>query len=601
MEISTRLSIQRKLSLEMLQELYNSNSKFFWLDSHLRKHTLSYLFLKPIDWIVCKSQEEVETKLNDLDSALKEGYWVAGYFTYEFGKLLLNFLEIKTNIPYFHFAVYESPIVFQEFKIPKQNNNFQILNLQTSLIKQDYEQNVLKIQDLIQNGKVYQINYTFFLEFEFLGSSLELYLALRDQQKTDYSVFVFYDFPILSLSPELFFKIKGNKIETKPMKGTFAKNVNVFDEIKNKAENFMITDLLRNDLGKICKIGSVKVKNLFIEEKYSFVNQFTSTITGELKANISFSQIIKALFPSGSITGAPKKESMKHITFLEKTNREIYTGSIGFFSPKKRALFNVAIRTIQLSNQKGKMGIGSGIVFDSQPEEEWKESFVKAKFFLNILDFIIFETVLLKDGKFILKKAHLERLFSSCEFFQFAIDKQKIISEINNLEKKFQHGKYRVKWIIDKKSNFQFEVYDITQEWKFLKDKTKRKKILISKRTIKSNNIFLFHKTSQREFYNSEYENLDKKVFIDKVFFNEKEELTEGCISNVFVLIENVYYTPPISSGLLNGVFREYLLKKFPKLFQEKILHFQEVLKSKKIFICNSLRGILRVEEAILE
>ena len=585
---------QKTVSFTLIQNLYNSKKQFLWMDSNQKsQQALSYLFYEPIEWIQCNEKNTWETKLKELNYAIQDGYWVAGIVNYEFGEQIQNLTHKNLNFPYFQFGVYEKPSVFKNLEIYEKNYNFQIQNLSTNIAQEEYIENIYKILDWIKAGQTYQINYTFFLEFDFFGSALEFYLFLREQQKTKYSAFVFYNFPILSLSPELFFKLQGNAITTKPMKGTTTKKLTHFEELKNKAENFMITDLLRNDLGKICKLGSIKVKNLFQEENYSYLKQFTSTIKGQLQPNLSFSEIILALFPSGSITGAPKREAMKKISILENQEREIYTGSIGYFSPKRKALFNIAIRTVQINEQKAKIGIGSGIVFDSKPIEEWKECFAKAKFLLNAIDFDLFETVLFRNGKFFLKKAHIKRILNSCDFFQIPVNKILFLKEIKKLEKNSCEN-FRFKWKIDKQGNFSFER---TQFTPFQKEG----KILIAKNKINSKNIFLYHKTTEREFYNLEFSNLDKKIFIDKIFLNEKEEITEGCITNIFVKIENVYYTPPQSCGLLKGTYRTYLLKKYPKFFREKILKVEDLQKSQKIFICNSIRGIVKVESFYIE
>lgn len=587
MKTQPYFEFQKTLSIERIQNLYNSQQKFLWMDANQRhKKSLSYLFYEPLGWIE-SSEKNWEAQLKELNYAIQNGYWIAGIINYEFGERIQN-LSSKTFLsPYFQFGIYEKPIVFKNITISEKNYNFQVQNFSTSVNESEYLQNISKILDWIREGKTYQINYTFFLELDFIGSALDFYLFLREQQRTNYSAFVFYDFPILSLSPELFFKLQNNTITTKPMKGTTTKTLTRLEEIKNKAENFMITDLLRNDLGKICKLGSVKVKNLFQKEDYHFLKQFTSTVNGKLQTNISFSEIILALFPSGSVTGAPKKESMKKISILENEPRGIYTGSIGYFSPRRKALFNIAIRTLQIQNHKAKMGIGSGIVYDSKPKEEWKECFTKAKFVFNAIHVELFETVLMRRGKFFLKRLHLRRILNSCSFFSIAVKPLQFVREIKNIEKNSSEN-LRWKWKINSNGKLSFEKTELNSF-------QKKGKILVAKNRVNSKNIFLYHKTNQRDFYNFEFSTLNKEIFIDKIFLNEKNEITEGCISNVFLLLGRVYYTPPVSSGLLNGVFRNYLLKKFPNLFQERVLKLEDLQKSQKIFICNSVRGIMKV------
>lgn len=589
MKTQPYFEFQKTLSIERIQNLYNSQQKFLWMDSNQEhKTSLSYLFYEPLEWIECNCSHNWEIKLKEIDHAIQNGYWVAGIINYEFGEKIQNLSSKTFLFPYFQFGIYEKPIAFKNITINEKNYNFQVQNFSTSVRESEYLQNISKILDWIREGKTYQINYTFFLEFDFLGSAFDFYLFLREQQRTNYSAFVLHDFPVLSLSPELFFKLQNNTITTKPMKGTTTKNLTRLEEIKNKAENFMITDLLRNDLGKICKLGTVKVKNLFQKEDYNSLKQFTSTVNGKLQANVSLSEIILALFPSGSVTGAPKKESMKKISILENEPRGIYTGSIGYFSPKRKALFNIAIRTVQIQKNKAKIGIGSGIVYDSKPKEEWKECFTKAKFLLKAIPLEVFETVLMRRGKFFLKRAHLRRILNTCSFFNIPVKPLQFVREIKNLEQNSSEN-LRWKWKVDWNGNTSFEKTELMQF-------CKKGKILIAKNRVNSKNIFLYHKTNQREFYNQEFFTLNKEVFIDKIFLNEKEEITEGCITNIFVKIGKVFYTPPKEAGLLEGVYRNSLLKKFPKLFQEKVLKLEDLQKSQKIFICNSIRGIMKVK-----
>lgn len=360
------------------------------------------LFKDPVKVLTCYKLKDVEKILEQIPNYLNNGYFIAGYLTYEAGFFssphLMPLLEGKKEKPLLWFGVYDKveKLKGSPFKGDIQNSSrFKISNFNFEYTQDQYVSKINQIKKYIQNGDTYQINFTGKLSFNFEGSPSALFQELSKKQKVCYASFIKHNQKtILSLSPELFFHQKGSSIFVKPMKGTLKKGKNpkenqklkkeLFNCPKNRAENLMIVDLLRNDLNRICKTGSVQSSSLFDIETYKTLFQMTSSIKGELLEKEDYVLLFKSLFPCGSITGAPKISSMQIIDKLEESERGIYTGNIGYFSPNGESCFNVAIRTLELEPEKAQMGIGGGIVWDSEPLKEYDECFLKASFLTKL-------------------------------------------------------------------------------------------------------------------------------------------------------------------------------------------------------------------------
>ena len=367
----------------------------------------SFLFLDPIHTLRADTIDEVPALLADIERYLARGCYAAGYFGYEAG---YHFEKIAGVIPETSplawFGIYRAPLVFNHLTgafegegepVPAPGGadlprgDYAITDLRYSIPAEAYIRSVETIQDLIRAGWTYQINFTGKYVFTFHGSALVLYEALKRRQRVSYGAFIqVQGRTVLSFSPELFFRRRGDTLVTKPMKGTVRRGRTCEEDLalqewlrndpKNRAENVMIVDLLRNDMGRIAEIGSVLVPELFAVEKYLTLCQMTSTIEGTLCPGVSYYDIFHSLFPSGSVTGAPKIRSMQIIHELEGDARGVYTGAIGYFSSAQEAVFNVAIRTLVIEGDRGEMGVGSGIVADSDPREEYRECQLKADF-----------------------------------------------------------------------------------------------------------------------------------------------------------------------------------------------------------------------------
>ena len=348
----------------------------------------SYLFFDPIKTITAFSQDEVAQALNEINEiAQSKKYWLAGYVTYEAGYSFLPKIfncDEKSKRPLVWFGVYEDAAELED-EDGFCTNLKQSLQIKKNIDYPKFQEAILKIKDEIKSGNTYQVNFTFDSSIIASGySDEELYFMLRQAQKTQYSAFIRNEFDtILSFSPELFFKIDKNKITAKPMKGTFSRtNEFISVDEKTKAENLMIVDLLRNDIGKVADKGTVKVESLLDVEIYSTLHQLTSTITGDISC-VDYCEIFKALFPCGSVTGAPKIETMKIIKKLEQGERGIYCGALGYISPKGKSVFSVPIRILQKNGKTWTYRVGSGIVWDSKPEAEWEENDLKMAFLKN--------------------------------------------------------------------------------------------------------------------------------------------------------------------------------------------------------------------------
>ncbi len=548
-------------------------------------------FTDPVDILEVNSFDQIDDFFSKLHKYLEKGYYSAGYFSYEFGmvfekKLLNLYPDTTKNLACF--GIFKKPVKYRpEFK----NSNFKISNLKIKTPKEKYFQDLDKIKNYIKDGDIFQANYTTKLTFDFEGDLLDLYNWIRQAHPVPYSAYIkFKNKTILSFSPELFFEINQDKIKVKPMKGTLKRgkdkkedeyNKNwLRSDIKNQSENIMILDLMRNDLSKIAKHGSVRVNSFFDIEEYKTLFQMTSEAGAVLKDNLSYNNIFSSLFPSGSVTGAPKIRAMEIIKELENDNRGVYCGSIGYFSPEKKLVFNVAIRTIEFDGAKGQMGIGSGIVDDSDPEAEYQETLLKAKFLINInKDFKLIESLRWQKEYFLLD-LHLARLKKSAEYFDFNYDTENIKKELNKITRALDKNKiYKIRLLMDYLGNLEISLQEI-------KDNPEKIKIKISDKIINSNDIFLYHKTTNRELYDKEP---------DCIFFNENGELTEGAIYNIFIEKHGILYTPPALCGLLAGVYRQYLIGN--KDVIEKKIYKQELINADKIFLCNSVRGLM---EAIL-
>jgi para-aminobenzoate synthetase / 4-amino-4-deoxychorismate lyase len=351
------------------------------------------LFDEPLSVIKCYAPSELPDAFKKIEDALNTGYHVAGFISYEAGHLFEERLKFNdmTGFPLVQFGVYKNKLKVKSEKL--KVNEYQLSDIKLNISREEYGRNIDRIREHIANGDVYQITYCIKHKFNFSGDAYSLYKDLLKAQPVPYSAYIEDDdIKILSLSPERFIKKSGTELITEPMKGTWWRGKNVLADMieklkfgkdkKNKAENIMIADLLRNDLGRIGT--DIKWPKIHTITPYRTLFQMTSTVTGKVDRDIRVSDIFKAMFPSGSVTGAPKIRAMEIIKEIENEDRHIYTGAIGYITPQRDMYFNIPIRTILLRGERGEMGIGGGIVWDSTAEGEWNEGMLKSRFLTDL-------------------------------------------------------------------------------------------------------------------------------------------------------------------------------------------------------------------------
>ncbi len=577
-----------------------------------KENFLSYIFFEPVDIIRANCSDNIIGYFEKIER-YAERYYLAGYFSYELGYYFEDFkFRYSSPHPVINLAVFDKAVRFNHktgradrdvrglFARAEAEDSFILRNLRLDFNKQRYVQKINRIKKYIRRGDTYQVNLTGKYRFDFRGSAFSFYRDLKKRQNVPYGAFCkFKNEYVISLSPELFFRREGNRIYSRPMKGTLARGKNTGDDrmmfmrlensIKDKAENIMIVDLIRNDLGRISRTGSVKVSRLFNIEKYDTLFQMTSTVQGRLRKDINYYDIFRSIFPGGSVTGTPKIRTMQIIKELESYPRHIYCGALGMIFPGKRAAFNLPIRTVSIISRRGEMGIGSGITIASNPSREYEECLLKARFLTErYKPFRLLETILWA-GRFVFLREHLKRLSDSAEYFGFEFGKSELLAGLKALEVKFNTmDKYRIRLLLNADGRVDIE------HTPFSDDNREKKCIAISQERTDPRNIFHYHKTTNRDLYDREYARYCKRGYFDVIFVNIRGEVTEGATSNVIIQKRNRYCTPAVSSGLLPGIFRNYLLSK--GVVQEKIVTLDELYKADKIFLCNSVRGLNEVK-----
>ncbi len=610
--------------------VYNNFNKFIIFETRKfdEQNIYSYIFTNPVDIIQFNNSDNITRSFEKIENVLSKKLYVAGYFSYKLGYYLDYFekdnLFNKNNaeLPLMFLYVFKPPIIFDhtnnKFINLKSDSylttnqkpaNFNIFNHKINISKKEYVTKINKIKSYIAQGDTYQVNFTIKSKFRFSGNPLGLYYRLCKTQKVAYTSFIKTpEFNILSFSPELFIRKTGNVIITKPMKGTIQRGINVSDDNKNRyslfkskknrAENVMIVDLLRNDLARVSKYGDVYVKKLFEVEKFETLFQMTSTICTKTNPDINIYKLFNSIFPSGSVTGAPKIRTMQIIKELESDPRGVYTGAIGFITPEKDILLNVSIRTAVIKKNIGELGIGSGIVWDSEAEKEFEECKLKSLFLLKKpKKFKIIETVLWRKyfikynndvnshGYFLLKY-HIDRIKKSAQYFDFHFSEQKMLDYLVKLKfrlLKTNQDYYRVRILLSTDGKF-YVTHKVTNK---LSKTGSIQKIVLSKYTADIKNVFLYHKTTQRRYYNLGY--------FDVLFSNNIGQITETSRGNIFIKSGKYYYTPPIKCGLLPGVYREYFIKTSKNVIEKPLL-LKDLVNADKVFVTNSVIGLKQVE-----
>lgn len=549
-------------------------------------------FQDPVRVIAAHKVEEVLSCFQLVQEAVDNGYYAAGFLSYESAPAFdpAFIVNSGSSFPLLWFGIFSNP----EPTEMSSEGDFSVSNWEPSITMEEYKEAISSIKKSIQYGNTYQTNYTIRLHSHFSGDDLAFYTRLKMAQSSNYCAYIHTgEHSILSASPELFFHLDNGKITTRPMKGTIkrgasfeedASNANwLLHSEKNRAENLMIVDLLRNDLGMVAQSGTVAVEKLFEIEQYPTVHQMTSTITAKVSETTTLVDIFKAIFPCGSITGAPKISTMKIIADLENEPREVYCGAIGYITPNKEAIFNVPIRTVLInhSTSNAVYGVGGGVTWDSTSDGEYHEILAKAKLLEEKpVDFQLLESLLLNNGNYFLLKEHLERLANSARYFGFPNPVERIKGSLKQFGEKNGNGMIKVRLLLDNEGKFMIEGQPITQQDTVLK-------VVLADEPVDKTNSFLYHKTTNREIYEKFQKQKPAEAF-DVLLWNQDGELTEFTNGNVVLEINGGLWTPPITSGLLAGTYRDRLIQTGE--IHEKILTLSDIKIATRIWFINSVR-----------
>jgi len=546
--------------------------------------------------------DEVIPLLRGAEAAAKDGLWAALALSYEAAPAFDSALKVQpsSEFPLAWMGVFQEPSSTDFNSIP--NSPFRISEWEPQIDRREYRQAILSIRDFIERGDTYQINFTFPLRGCVVGDSFSCFRAIAESQGAAYSAYLdIGSHRILSFSPELFVERRGNDLMTRPMKGTLARGRWLEEDCerveqlrgspKDRAENVMIVDLLRSDLGKVAETGSVKVTELFAVECLSRVLQMTSTVTAVQRPDVTLVDILRALFPCGSVTGAPKCRSMAIIKELEHRPRGVYTGAIGFMGPNGDAVFNVPIRTLAVDVRDGAatFGVGGGITWDSTTEGEYEECCLKAKFLTHPwAEFKLLETIALNDGEYALLDRHLSRARNSARYFGFRWSEAEVLKALDDVRKSHPSRRWRIRLIVDRDGKAHVEV-GLGGE-----PRTAPVTVKFASRAVDDRDPLVFHKTTDRSRYDVELERCHPCD--DVIFWNCRGEVTESTIANVVVFSEGKHWTPPREAGLLAGTLREELISK-GELFERTITK-EELARAGSFTLINSVRGWMPAELA---
>ncbi len=570
----------------------------------------SWCFTAPQRVLTANTPAEVPAMVEALQKATNNGGYVAGYLSYEAGYPFVD-LEAPPSPdgPVAWFGVYDSFSRLVPVEVDRGLSTLDpaasVSGVELGVSQSTYTEAVDRVRHHIGEGNVYQINYTAPVRFQAPGDPRTLYRRLRRRQRVPYGAYLnLGERQILSCSPELFFRREGDRVVTTPMKGTIRRGRTLGEDQtlkealatdpKNRAENLMIVDLLRNDLSMSCRPGSVEVPALYTTEAYDTVTQMTSTVEGRLRDGQELADVIRALFPCGSVTGAPKRRAMTLIRDLEQGPRGVYCGAIGMAGPET-ASFNVAIRTAVIEGNKGTMGVGSGIVWDSDPQAEYEECNLKTQFLMPSATSRqtepdappprLIETMRFDGVRLPLLDRHVARLARSAAYFDYPFDEARLrrrieravtAADVNTLLK--------VRVTLDQWGRIEVEKTPITEE----RDEPWR--VTLAEERVDRTDPLFYHKTTHRRVYERVLQSARQDGFDEAILLNQDGEVTEGTYSNVFVQTNGKLLTPPVDCGLLAGVYRNYVLET-KEGTREEVLTVDDLQAADGVYCCNAVRG----------
>ena len=558
------------------------------------RHRQWLRFTEPLKILTANDTDSVKSILDLVSQETRKQHYAVGFVSYEAAPAFDPAYIVKPTVafPLAWFAIYTAA---QSINFPDKSGATQnALSWQLSVDKDEYHSALRQIKNYIHAGDTYQVNYSYRMRTPFRQDPWLLFVRMIHAQGYGYGTFIDTgEWSICSASHELFFDYRDGRLTSRPMKGTVPRgptlatdrerSVWLQNSIKNRAENLMIVDMVRNDLGRIAETGSVQTSSLFDIEKYPTLWQMTSTVQADTRADIR--GIFGALFPPASITGAPKSRTMEIIAELESEPRKIYTGSIGFIKPDQSAQFNVAIRTVLVDkkNHTAEYGVGGGIVWDSEYQNELEECYTKAKVLTYVEeDFDLLETLLWtpEDG-YALLSYHLDRLQNSAAYFSRRLDTDLIIYKLKETADGLAPQPHRIRLRINRTGDPLIEVA-------VLPDPPPIYRVHLASRPVDiEHNVFLHHKTTRRLLY--EQMLAEHPGYHDVLLYNKNGEITESCIANVVFDFNGELVTPPLTSGLLSGTYRRHLLEQGQ--IQERIIKLADIKNNSRIFLINSVRG----------
>ncbi len=551
-------------------------------------------FEEPCRIISARSTDEVLPALNTVEGLVRvHGWHAAGFLSYEAGSAFDAALrsQVVRDFPLLWFGLYAKPV---ETDLPDPNYAaYALADPEPCISRAEYDKAIGRVKRYIESGDTYQVNYTLRLHAAFHGDPWHLFLAMVRAQSAGYAAYVDTGrYALCSASPELFFRFESGLLTCKPMKGTVHRGRTLDEDKalsswlqkseKNRAENLMIVDMIRNDLGRIADFGSVRVPVMFEVERHPTLWQMTSTVTARCSRPLT--EIMTALFPCASITGAPKVRTSGIIAELESAPRRIYTGSIGFIAPDAAAQFNVAIRTAVVDRSSGQVeyGSGGGIVWDSASKDEYTEALLKARVLTEQRPvFSLLETIRwTREDSYFLLEYHLLRLAASAEYFGYSVDLSRIRQRLLDQAAEFGCEPRRVRLLVARDGAIEIQADSLNE----MSDRPLR--IALAREPVNSAEVFLYHKTTNRLIY--ENARNSRPDCDDVLLWNEKDELTESCIANIVVEMDGGLYTPPVDCGLLAGTFRAWLLDQGK--IGERRLKIGDLARCSKIHLVNSVR-----------
>jgi len=564
------------------------------LRDHERRRWLR--FRDPVEVIAAWDAGTVRQQIERIEKVVNtEGLWAMGYLAYETAPAFDRALHVQLPtraLPLLWFGLYHEPEHLSD--LPTGDDDPCALGEWTpSVTPAAYREAIATIKERIAGGDTYQVNYTFRLRASFQGDPWALFLRLWQAQHAPYAAYLETDtFALCSASPELFFHLEDDRVVSQPMKGTARRGRTLVEDEaqarwlqeseKNRAENVMIVDMIRNDLGRIAVTGSVQAERLFDATRYPTLWQMTSTVSATTNAPVA--DILAALFPCASVTGAPKVSTMGIIADLESAPRGVYTGAIGYLAPGRRSQFNVAIRTVVIDRVQAtaEYGVGSGIVWDSDAGDEYRECQTKARILTVALpDISLIESLLWEPGAgYFLLERHIQRLADAAAYFATALDLAVVRGQLATFVAALPALPHKVRLLVAENGACSLEAAPIPAA------SSSPLRIALADQPVDSTDPTLYHKTTHRVVY--ERALASRPDCDDVLLWNERGELTESSRANLVLRLDGELVTPPISSGLLGGTFRAELLAQ--GMLREQVLRAPDLTRAENIYLINSVR-----------